>query len=103
MSPQGEPIKNPFFNMYKDMDQALDITLETEMFTIWQDDMNGDKGDYEDLLNELYDPDSRKVDLPEYDESRMWTKEGALKIFVTYGILPENEDDDDEPDSYEDF
>jgi len=103
MNEGKQPIKNPLHNMYENMDQALDITPETAMFTIWQDDMNGHKGKYEALLEELYDPSSNKTELPSYGESRTWTRDGALKIFVTYGVLPEDEDEDDEDDHYEDF
>jgi len=86
-------------------DQMMaEIEPKTEMFTIWPDDVNGDQEEYEQLLQKLYDQDSRYVELPDHPPKSTWTQDGAFRTFVTYGLLPENEEDEDEPDpDYEDF
>ncbi|MFB6374333.1 MAG: hypothetical protein ABEN55_14730 [Bradymonadaceae bacterium] len=96
-----EPIQDPMAEM---MDQQLmvpDVEVKVKIFRLYKDDRNGELDDYRSLVNELYDQDSRKVELASYGREATWTQDGAYQVVIHYGVLPEQEEDDTDPDEAE--
>lgn len=80
-----------------------DVDIKVRIFRIYPNDKNGELEEYSQLLNDMYDEDSEIVYLQSLDDAATWTQDGAYQKVVHYGVLPENDEEDEADENYTDY